>query len=196
MTAALDAWFVEEILVHEGALRHYLARHWPKVDERADLRQEVYARVYQAAATELPRHPKAFLLTTARHLVVDRARRGKVVSIEPMGDLEPLHVLVDEVSPERWCGGRQVLHRLSDALDRLPDRCREVVWLRRVEELSQREVAQRMGITEKTVEKHIAKGMRLLADQFLGGGDDAWPRTRRDVGADHRDADDDARHAD
>jgi len=195
MTADLDAWFVEEILVHEGALRHYLARHWPNVDERADLRQEVYARVYQAAASELPRHPKAFLLTTARHLVVDRARRGKVVSIEPMGDLEPLHVLVDEVSPERWCGGRQVLRRLSDALDRLPDRCREVVWLRRVEELSQREVAQRMGITEKTVEKHIAKGMRLLADQFLGG-DDAQPRARRDAGADHRDADDDARHAD
>ena len=79
MTAALDAWFVEEILVHEAALRHYLARHWFNVDERHDLRQEVYARVYQAAAAELPRHPKAFLLTTARPLVVDRARRGKVV---------------------------------------------------------------------------------------------------------------------
>ena len=54
--------------------------------------------------------------------------------------------------------------RLSDAFDRLPDRCREVVWLRRVEELSQKEVAMRLGISEKTVEKHIAKGMRLLAD--------------------------------
>lgn len=194
MTAALDAWFVEEILVHEGALRHYLARHWPNAEERHDLRQEVYTRVYQSAASELPRHPKAFLLTTARHLVVDRARRGRVVSIEPMGDLEPLHVLVDEVSPERWCGGRQVLARLSDAFDRLPARCREVVWLRRVEELSQREVAERLGITEKTVEKHIAKGMRLLADRFLGS-DDA-PRTRRDAGVHHRDADDDARQAD
>jgi RNA polymerase sigma-70 factor (ECF subfamily) len=43
------------------------------------------------------------------------------------------------------------------------------VWLRRVEELSQKDVAARLGITEKTVEKHIAKGMRLLAEQWFGG---------------------------
>ena len=54
------------------------------------------------------------------------------------------------------------------AFDRLPDRCREVVWLRRVEDLSQKEVAVRLGISEKTVEKHIAKGMRLLADHLHG----------------------------
>jgi RNA polymerase sigma-70 factor (ECF subfamily) len=42
------------------------------------------------------------------------------------------------------------------------------VWLRRVEELSQKEVARRLGISEKTVEKHIAKGMRLLADALYG----------------------------
>ncbi|MBP6799327.1 MAG: sigma-70 family RNA polymerase sigma factor, partial [Luteimonas sp.] len=113
--------------------------------------------------------PKAFLFATARHLLTDRIRRGKVVSIEPVGDFERLLVLVDDVSPERWCGGRQVLKRLSDAFDRLPDRCREVVWLRRVEHLSQREVAARLGISEKTVEKHIAKGMRLLAGHFYGG---------------------------
>ncbi len=57
---------------------------------------------------------------------------------------------------------------LDDAVDRPPDRCREVVWLRRVEELSQKEVAARMGISEKTVEKHLAKGMRLLAGSFHG----------------------------
>ena len=44
-----------------------------------------------------------------------------------------------------------------------------MVWLRRVEELSQKDVALRLGISEKTVEKHIAKGMRLLAGQLFGG---------------------------
>ncbi|MFC3658285.1 sigma factor-like helix-turn-helix DNA-binding protein [Xanthomonas hyacinthi] len=43
-----------------------------------------------------------------------------------------------------------------------------MIWLRRVEELSQKEVAVRLGISEKTVEKHVAKGMRLLADHFHG----------------------------
>ena len=169
MHTPLDRWFTEEILVHEEALQRYLHRCWPHRDEVPDLRQDVYARVYQAAGKGLPQQPKAFLFATARHLMADRARRARVVSIQPMGDFEPSHVLVDDVSPERWCGGRQALKRLADAFDRLPDRCREVVWLRRVEELSQKDVALRLGISEKTVEKHIAKGMRLLAGQLFGG---------------------------
>lgn len=185
MQAARDRWFTEEILVHEAALLRYLAHHWPARDELHDLRQEIYARVYEAAGKALPTQPKAFLFATARHLLTDRVRRGKVVSIEPVGDFEPLNVLVDDVSPERWCGGRQVLKRLSDAFDRLPDRCREVVWLRRVEHLSQKEVAARLGISEKTVEKHIAKGMRLIADHFYGG--DAAPRANGDAGRDDAD---------
>jgi RNA polymerase sigma-70 factor (ECF subfamily) len=42
------------------------------------------------------------------------------------------------------------------------------VWLRRVEDLPQKEIARRLGISEKTVEKHIAKGSRLMADHFHG----------------------------
>ncbi len=169
MHAPLDTWFVEQILVHEEALLRYLRHCWPRREEAHDLRQDIYARVYEAAGKALPAQPKAFLFATARNLLADRARRARVVSIEPMGDFEPSHVLVDDVSPERWCGGRQLLHRLADAFDGLPDRCREAVWLRRVEELPQKDVAMRMGISEKTVEKHLAKGMRLLADQLYGG---------------------------
>ena len=169
MPTPRDRWFTEQILAHEEALLRYLHRCWPHRDEVHDLRQEIYARVYEAAGKALPGQPKAFLFASARHLLADRARRAKVVSIEPMGDFEPSHVLVDDVSPERWCGGRQALKRLADAFDRLPDRCREVVWLRRVEELSQKDVAMRLGISEKTVEKHIAKGMRLLAGHLFGG---------------------------
>ena len=170
MPTDLDDWFVHEILVHERALAQYLQRCWPHRDDLHDLRQEVYARVYEAAARNRPASPQAFLFTTARHLMADRARRARVVSIEPMGDFELSNVHgVDEVSPERWAGARQALKRLAEALDSLPDRCREAVWLRRVEELPQKDVAQRMGISGKTVEKHLAKGMRLIADHLYGG---------------------------
>ena len=181
MQADLDHWFIHEILAHEQALMAFLRRHWPHPDELHDLRQELYARLYEAASRTLPTQPKAFLFASARHLMADRLRRAKVVSIEPMGDLPPSHVLVDEVSPERWCGGRQSLRRLAQALDRLPDRCREVVWLRRVEELSQKDVALRLGISEKTVEKHIAKAMRLLADALFSG--EATPAPAAGTGA-------------
>ncbi len=184
MDNALDAWFVREILVHEAALVQFLRRSWPQADDVHDLRQEVYVRVYEAAAKALPQQPKSFLFATTRHLMTDRLRRGRVVSIEPAGDFESLNVLVDEVSPEHRLGARQILKRLAEALDRLPERCREIVWLRRVEELPQKEVAARLGISEKAVEKQIAKGMRLLAEHYHGHPkqDGAGAGTRRETG--------------
>lgn len=170
MNESLDAWFAREILAHEDALVLYLRRCWPQRDDIHDLRQEVYVRVYEAAGKARPAMAKSFLFATARHLMTDRLRRGRVVSIETVGDFESMNVLIDEVSPERRLGARQVLKRLAEAFDRLPDRCREVVWLRRVDELPQKEVAARLGITEKTVEKHVAKGVRLIAEYFYGGG--------------------------
>ena len=169
MDDSLNSWFAREILVHESALMRYLLRSWFRREEIHDLRQEIYVRIYEAAAKSRPAMPKSFLFATARHLMTDRLRRGRVVSIEAVGDLDALNVLVDEVSPERRTGARQELKRLTDAFDRLPDRCREVVWLRRVEELSQKQVAARMGISEKTVEKQVAKGARLIAEYFYGG---------------------------
>ena len=107
MPTEFDAWFVREVLVHERALALFLQRHWPHRDEWHDLRQEVYARVYEAAGRVRPDAPKAFLFTTARHLMTDRLRRSRVVSIEPVGDFESSNVyLIDEVSPERWTGTR------------------------------------------------------------------------------------------
>jgi RNA polymerase sigma-70 factor (ECF subfamily) len=55
------------------------------------------------------------------------------------------------------------LVRLARAFDRLSPNCREVIWLRRVKDLSQKEVAHRMGLAEKTIEKHLRQGARLLA---------------------------------
>src|SRR5690606_9155292 len=88
MPNALDDWFVREILVHERALAQYLRRCRVDRDEQHDLRQEVYARVYEAAADTPPANPEAFLFTTARNLIADRVRRSRVVSIEPMGDFD------------------------------------------------------------------------------------------------------------
>lgn len=179
MGETVDAWFVREILPHEQALMRFLHRNWRDHDEVSDLRQEIYVRVYESATRKPPDSPKSFLFATARNLLTDRIRRQRIVSITAVGDLEQLNVLKDELEPDRWLGGREALARLAHALDRLPDRCREVVWLRRVEDLPQKEIARRLGISEKTVEKHIAKGSRLMADHFHGGADAGAPDDHR-----------------
>lgn len=173
MDDSLDAWFKREILVHEAALVRFLNRAWHNRDEVHDLRQDVYIRVYEAAARARPAtSPKTFLFQTARHLLIDRVRRSRIVSIEGVADLDVLNVLVDDVSPEQRVHARQELNLLARAFARLAPRCREVMWMRRVDQLSQKEVAARLGTTESSVEKHVIKGTRQLADAVFGR--DMW----------------------
>jgi RNA polymerase sigma factor (sigma-70 family) len=163
MGESLDTWFKREILSHEAVLVRFIARVWPRRDEIADIRQEAYARVYEAAQQARPHNPKAFLFATVRHLMADRIRRERIVSIRAVGENDYLFVLVDEISAEQRVGAHQELSRLAQAFDRLSAKCREVVWLRRVKELSQKEVAEQLGLSEKTVEKHLSNGARQLA---------------------------------
>lgn len=188
MTDVLDEWFAREVLVHEGALIRYLARTSSARDEIHDLRQEVYLRVYEAAAKELPRSAKHFMFTTARHLLIDRMRRRRIVSFEPGADLEELNVLIDEISPERSAGAFEEFRALAEAFNRLPPRCRQVVWMRRVEDQSQKEVAARLGIGEAMVEKHVAKAMRRFADALFGSqsSEKTKGEIAKPVRADHR----------
>lgn len=168
MSEALDSWFKREVVVHEKALTRYLSRSWPHPHEVHDLRQETYIRVYESARTQLPQAAGPFIFAIARRIMTDRIRRQRIVAIDSVGDLDALNVLVDEVSPERDTAAHQELRQLAAALEALPPRCREVMWMRRVEDLPQREVAQRLGLSEKSVEKHVMKGMKRLIEAVFG----------------------------
>lgn len=165
----LDDWFVQEVLPLEAVLLRFLRRHWHDVAELQDLRQEVYARVYESARNSLPTQTKPFVLTSARNLLIDRIRRSRVVSIEVMADMDAVCTAADELTPDRHVSARDELRRLQAGLERLPLRCREVVELRKIAGLSQREVATRMGIGEDAVERQTLLGMRALTDFMLGG---------------------------
>jgi len=178
----LDDWFVTQILCHEAAITRYLRRVWRNPAEIADLRQEVYIRVYESAVKTLPSLPRSFLFTTARNLIVDRLRHERIVSIDYTQDLDSLNVLADELAPERCLSARQELTRLSAAFDELSDACRRVIWLRRIEGLSQKEAAERLGMPEGTVESHLCRGMRALMNTFSGG---AKSKSEAGRGSDH-----------
>jgi RNA polymerase sigma factor (sigma-70 family) len=163
----LQEWFQREVLCHEVALLRFLSRRLPSLVDAQDVRHDVYVRVLEAAERVLPREPRAFLFTVARHILIDRARRNAIVRMDLLEDVDALNVLIEEVTPERQESDRQQLERLSGLLQRLPARCRDVVWMRRVENLPQKVIARRLGIAEATVEKHLVRGIRMLADAFL-----------------------------
>jgi RNA polymerase sigma-70 factor (ECF subfamily) len=162
------AWFVAEVLPLEPVLMQYIQRNWRNQSETADIRQEVYVRVYEAAQREIPEHAKPFVLTTARNLLINRVRREQIVPIEAVADLESLGAAADEPPPDRVIMAREELRRLQLALDRLPPRSREAVVMKQIDGLSRRDIATRMGVGEETVKRHLTNGMRALADFLYG----------------------------
>jgi RNA polymerase sigma factor (sigma-70 family) len=166
---ALKAWFIREILPLEAALTRFLRKNWRNRDDVPDLRQEIYARVYDSAREGLPLQASRFLLTVARNHLINCSRRANVVSFEQVADLESLVVVWDTVTPERHFAAREELNLLEAGLKGLPKRCREIIQLRKIEGLSQREVSQRLKITETTIEHQTIFGMRALVDYMLGG---------------------------
>lgn len=154
------SWFVREVLPHDGALRRFLARFLAQASDVADAHQETYARLLTLSDQQRARirSPRAFFYRTARNVALDRLRRPKAVSLEAINDA----AAVDE-RPSAYdeIKARQERQLLTHVLETLPERCREVLTLRKVNGLSQRDIAQRLGISEHTVEAHIAAGMRL-----------------------------------
>ncbi|MGH8326150.1 MAG: RNA polymerase sigma factor [Steroidobacteraceae bacterium] len=162
MNSELDQWFSREILPHEAALTRYLNRMWKGPAEVADLRQDTYVRVYERAARGFPRSPRTFLFVTAHNLIVDRVRRERTVFIAYKPDPDSYDYRTDELTPERCLMARHDLQRLKRAFSGLPHVTREVIWLRRIEGLSQLEAAALLGIKEGALEAHMSRGLRNL----------------------------------
>lgn len=135
-----------------------------------DVIQEMYAKFLTLESLESIRYPRQYALLTARAIIIDQIRHSRVVSITSSGNLELLEIPEPDANSEERIEFQQEIQAVTAALDQLPTMCRETLVLRRIEGLSQREVAQRLKISEKTVEKHMANGVRLLIKLFGRGG--------------------------
>jgi RNA polymerase sigma factor (sigma-70 family) len=164
----LQAWFVREVLPLEAGLTQFLRHNWRNKADIADLLQDIYLRVFDAAQKQRPDNTKAFVFATAQNLIIDRVRREKIVPIEAVAEMDALLVPANEPPPDHAVIARDELRRVQGALDHLPARCREAIVMKQVGGLSRREIASRMGISEKTVKWYLADGLRLLADILYG----------------------------
>lgn len=165
-------WFSTEVLPLEPALMRLLRRHWRHPEDLPDLRQEVYVRVYESVRQDgFPLSTSAFVFVCARNLMVDRARRAQVVSFDVLADLEELPEQPGtDFTPERLTDAKQELQLLELALDELSPRCREVILLCKIEGLTHKQISDRLGIAEGTIEKQITVGVRSLAERLCAQG--------------------------
>ena len=164
------AWIAREVLPHEGDVRKWIKRFGANGVDEDDVIQEAYCRLAGVGDSEQVRSARAYFFTVARNIILEQLRRGRVVHIDNMAEIDRLHIVDDEPSPERTFSGREELARVRRLIAELPERCQMIFTMRKIEGLSQREIALRMGVTENIVEKEVAKGLRFILDAIPQSG--------------------------
>lgn len=166
-------WLATQVMPHEPAVRGWLRRGRHLHADIDDIIQESYAKLVCVPDVSSIENVRAYFFRTAYSVVAGRLRRKNVIAMTSITEVEHLQAGIDEITPEDSLAGRNELQLLADMIERLPDKTRRVFVLRRVSGLSQKEVSRRTGIPESTVEKHIAKAIRLLMAAYADGGYDA-----------------------
>lgn len=132
-------------------------------DDADDLFQELWLRVVRAAPTIDPdRSLGGWLHRIALNLVRDAARREAACPWQPSVDGTVPETTDPTPAPDAVVAAGQEAAALRRAIARLPERQREVLLLRWIEELSEREVAEAMGIPPGTVKSRLHHALRNL----------------------------------
>lgn len=139
-----------------ATLRRRLRARLGSSEDAGDLVQEAFARLLGARTATVVRDPAAFLNRIVRNLLIDRSRRQSA---------RPPHCVLldgDLAVPPAQCEAlelEQMRERYRQTVHALPERMREVFILHRVEGLSYKEIADRLDISVRTVEWHIAQAI-------------------------------------
>lgn len=165
-----DCWFREEVQIHAGALRTWLKVKFPAIADVDNIVQETLTRVWRTQVAVEVASPKALLFATAHNLAIDQLRRQNVVPMESVAEIAELPVMEEGPTPSETAARTQELELLTQAIQSLPEKCRQVLTLRKIYGLSQKEIAAQLGISEHTVEAQIGNGMRRCATFFARRG--------------------------
>lgn len=153
---------------HRSSLNSYFRHRTRSREDAEDYVQEVYLRVLAADPDQdKVRSLRGFLFRAASNLLIDKHRR-RVASMEA-GHFPIDDTMIDDGTndPERVLIGRDSLQALGNALETLSPVARDAFLLVRVEGLSHREAAERLGIETKAVSRHIERSLARLAARLV-----------------------------
>lgn len=162
-------WFEREVKPHESMLKGYLHR-WAVVSDIDDLVQETYLRVIRARAEGRVQSTRGLLFATARNAALDLFRRRATAKTSSMTEIDCSRVLDEKRDTSEAISRQQEIDLLREAIQDLPDRCRAILLLRKFENLSHKEIAERLGIKVHTVEAQLTKALHRCESYFARKG--------------------------
>ena len=161
------SWFDLHLKPHEAMLRAWLRGNFKLEGDLDDILQEAYLRVLDAHRNGTAMEsPKAFLFATARNLALMNLRHRRVERTDSLAEIDSAGILDEHGDVAEAASRSQELEMLTAAIQSLPTRCRQILTLRKIYGLSQKEVAAELGIAEHTVEAQGTIGLRKIGEYF------------------------------
>ncbi|MET0499733.1 MAG: RNA polymerase sigma factor [Steroidobacteraceae bacterium] len=164
-------------------LRRHLARAVSRIVPPRDIEdvvQETYVRVCQVEQPETIRHPRSFLYAIACNIALDHAKRAESrlsdsIDIEPESNQQFAAARSGDETYDQ-VAARQEFEFFCEAVRQLPVQCRRAFVLRKVYGYTQKEIAEALGLSESTIEKHIAYGIKRCGYFMAARTDQPAPR--------------------
>jgi RNA polymerase sigma-70 factor (ECF subfamily) len=124
-----------------------------------DVAQKTYLQLLQHPNPADIQSPQAYLFRTASNLAVDSLRRDGTRNRHTEQDIDTDAVAGGQPALEAVVDGELRFRRFMDVLDELPELCRHAFILHRLEGMGHAEVAERLGISRKTVQRYVLRAL-------------------------------------
>jgi RNA polymerase sigma-70 factor (family 1) len=130
-----------------------------------DIVQEVFISLWQRRAKlQIKVSLKSYLYTSTVYKVYDHFSKNKKMAKDELFD--NFENKIETSNPETKLMHEELIHLLDSIIDTLPDKCKEVYKLSRENMLSNKEIAEQLNISQRTVEGHISKALKILKESL------------------------------
>jgi len=162
----IDRWICSEVMPHQAALLSLAVRLTGDAEAGRDILHDVYAEILAGEGWRSAINPRAFVMRIVYCRAINWVNKQKVVPLLPLPPLDALMVAATEPDAFAALSDKEELEIVLAVIRRLPHQCRQVVTMRRIEELSPKAIAERLGCSLSAVEKQLAKGLTFLAENL------------------------------
>lgn len=157
--------------MHAKALQSFLLRKSRDPQLAADLTQESFLRLAEQRGGEPIDNSLGYLYRTASNLLIDHQRQQLRRKTDLVSEDVLAEVASSSSSLEDITAARQSVERLQQAIAELPPRTQEIFRLNRIEGLTHAQVACELGISDSSVQKHLARALAHVMARLVEAGE-------------------------
>lgn len=175
---------VGSFVAHSSYIKDLYALHWDELCgylrskfggtsiDPEDIAQAVFTKFAGLEDCMVIKNPRGFLFTAARNRAYDEFRKEKIRLAHKDGERHAYKQdLNDELSPENVLSQRQNIRLLANVVEKLPKIQRTVLLLHRLEQLTYSQIANKMGLSETTIRRTVAKAVERIRKDLRRAND-------------------------